>query len=230
MLNEPNWKWNELSHAGTDYSNPEEVRAYDERMAEIRDIAGETRDTLAALALSPGSTVIEIGCGTAAFARAAAALCRRVVAVDVSPAMLNYAAQKATAAGLANIEFQHGGFLTYEHQGEPADAVASSLALHHLPDFWKSVALTRIAGMLKKGGKLFLMDVVYSFDGAPEPFFEQLIPGFPERIRSSAARHIAQEYSTVDWIMRGLLERAGFSVERASYEQAWIARYLCAKQ
>ena len=34
---------------------------------------------------------------------------------------------------------------------------------HHLPDFWKAVALTRIAGMLRPGGIFRLSDVVYSF-------------------------------------------------------------------
>ena len=41
------------------------------------------------------------------------------------------------------------------------DAVITQLALHHLPDFWKLVALKRISQMLKDGGKLYLRDVVF---------------------------------------------------------------------
>lgn len=42
------------------------------------------------------------------------------------------------------IEAVEGGFLTYEHEGEPVDLVHTRNALHHLPDFWKAVALARI--------------------------------------------------------------------------------------
>ncbi|MEA1893594.1 MAG: hypothetical protein U9N36_00045 [Euryarchaeota archaeon] len=51
--------------------------------------------------------------------------------------------------GISNALYCHGGFLAYEHEAEPADAMVSIVALHHLPDFWKLVALTRAAKMLK---------------------------------------------------------------------------------
>ena len=52
------------------------------------------------------------------------------------------------------------GLLSYEHDGEPADVVISNAVLHHLPDFWKLVALRNINSFLKPGGKFFLFDVV----------------------------------------------------------------------
>jgi putative AdoMet-dependent methyltransferase len=42
------------------------------------------------------------------------------------------------------------GFLNYEHNGPPLDMIVSNLALHHLPDFWKMIALKRIHEMLHK--------------------------------------------------------------------------------
>ena len=53
------------------------------------------------------------------------------------------------------------GFLTYEHEAEPTDAMVSIAALHHLSDFWKLVTLTRAAGMLKTGERLFLFDIIF---------------------------------------------------------------------
>ena len=76
---------------------------------------------------------------------------RRVVAVDVSPVMLERLAANVGRAGAANVECVQAGFLTYEHTGAPADLVYSRYALHHLPDFWKAVALDRIAGVLAPG-------------------------------------------------------------------------------
>ena len=36
-------------------------------------------------------------------------------------------------------------------------------ALHQLPDFWKALALNRIARMLRPGGVLRLRDLIYDF-------------------------------------------------------------------
>jgi SAM-dependent methyltransferase len=115
---------------------------------------------------------------------------------------------------VSNVEFIQGGFLTYHHKGAPLDAVVTQIALHHLPDFWKQIALMRMSGMLKDGGKFCLRDVVYSFDiQKHESFFEGFIskaseaagPKFAENIEA----HIKNEYSTLDWIMKGMIERAG---------------------
>ena len=40
------------------------------------------------------------------------------------------------------------GFLTYEHQGRPADVIYSRYALQHIPDFWKGVTLARLHATL----------------------------------------------------------------------------------
>jgi len=224
-----NWYWNEFALTGTDYGSIDEVARYDRRMAQVRDVAAENRAILAALDLPPEADVIEIGCGTGAFSVTAAAQCRKVFAVDISRMMLSYVETRAKREGVANIELCNGGFLTYEHKGAPVDAVVSGLALHHLPDFWKSVALRRVAAMLKPGGRFFLMDVVYSFDTTPEEFFPAFVNGMPEDMRPHTTDHVGREYSTWDWIMRGLLERAGFTIEDAKFENGWIARYLCRK-
>ena len=49
--------------------------------------------------------VIDMGCGTGAFALYAAKKCRKIYAVDVSKAMLEYIRQKSQKAGLNNIDF-----------------------------------------------------------------------------------------------------------------------------
>src|SRR5439155_8242060 len=112
------------------------------------------------------SIVVDLGAGTGTFALAAAPLCRWVVAVDVSCAMLTILHAKAERLGLQNVECVQAGFLTYVHQGGPADIVYSRNALHHLPDFWKGIALRRVGELLRPGGVLRLQDLVYSFEPA----------------------------------------------------------------
>jgi len=107
------------------------------------------------LKLNANSTVIDMGAGTGAFALHAAKHCQKVYAVDVSSAMLERCQEKGEEMGLSNVLCCHGGFLTYEHEAMPADAIVSIAALRHLPDFWKLVALRRVAEMLKVGGGSF---------------------------------------------------------------------------
>ncbi len=228
----PSWQYNEPSHPGADFDALAET--YDRNMQKFRDIQGEIGEILDFLDLQPDQMVLEIGTGTGEFALAAARHCAKVYAVDLSSGMLMYADKKAKSQGINNIEFIQGGFLTYQHHGSPLDAVVTQIALHHLPDFWKQVALIRVADMLKDGGKLCLRDMIYSFDIREyESFFENYIskasktmgPEFSDRI----AAHIKNEYSTFDWIMKGMIERAGFNVERAEYQDGFICAYFCRK-
>jgi ubiquinone/menaquinone biosynthesis C-methylase UbiE len=145
------WQYNEMRQIGTDYADAAEVQAYDSRMQKLRNVKEETKSIISSLGLASDQTILDLGTGTGDFALAAAQRCARVFAVDVSPAMLDFARRKAEMRGIKNIEFHQAGFLTYEHRGEPLNAVVSQLALHHLPDFWKLIALKRIFAMLKEG-------------------------------------------------------------------------------
>ena len=66
--------------------------------------------------------------------------------------MLEVLRAKIEQAQLPNSEVVQAGFLTHKHQGEPTDFMYSRFALHHLPDFWKAVALTKIRQILRPGG------------------------------------------------------------------------------
>jgi ubiquinone/menaquinone biosynthesis C-methylase UbiE len=233
MEKEYSWKYDEAVQTGTDYESIEEVEKYDERMSRLRDVKEEIDEIFKEIKLSPGQNLVEIGCGTGEFAIAASEICSTVTAVDVSEVMLKFAARKADERGCKNINFVKAGFLDYDHQGE-ADAVVSQIALHHLPDFWKLIALKRIYDMLKMGGRFFLRDLVFS---VPLEKYEQKINGLlkftgenaGEENAENFARHINQEFSTYDWIMEEMLYRAGFYIESADYGESFIATYVCVK-
>lgn len=189
MTSYSKWLYNEMKQVGTDYADIAQVQAYDSHMQKVQDIRQEITGIIHSLGLTHDQTVLEFGTGTGEFAIEAARHCKNVYAMDVSPVMLEYARKKAEAQGITNIHFHNAGFLTYEHKGEQPDAVVSQLALHHLPDFWKSVALRRIFDMLKDGGRFYLMDVVYSFDMAGyESFFDNWIEGARQAVGDELAR------------------------------------------
>jgi ubiquinone/menaquinone biosynthesis C-methylase UbiE len=143
------WQLDERAHAGPEHLDPGYVARYDAKSGV------DTREELALLVangLGSYTTLVDLGAGTGRLAVAAASHCRRVVAVDPSPAMLVLARERASALRLENVELVEAGFLTYEHHGDPPDLVYSRNALHHLPDFWKAIALARVRDLLARNG------------------------------------------------------------------------------
>ena len=139
---------------------------------------------------------------------------------------------KAKEEGLANIVCRGGGFLSYVHDGPPFDAIHTSLALHHLPDFWKQKALDRLAGMLKPGGRLHLMDVVFvpeNADANIAAWIAQMEAAQGREIADSLRGHVQREYSTYTWIMEGLLVRAGFRIDDAQSPGGVLTNYYCTR-
>ncbi len=225
--------FDELHHAGPEHLDPDYVAGYDRKAR--TDVAPDIA-ILRDLGLGGGSTVLDIGAGTGTFALAVAPLCRRVVAVDVSPAMLDALRAKLETSGLTNVECVRAGFLTFEAPGETFDIVYSRNALHHVPDFWKAIALERISEMLRPGGVLRLRDLVYSF--APERADEALeawltqAPMSPEAgwTREELRTHIRDEFSTFTWLLEPMLEHAGFAIEDAAHAPSQMfSAYTCRK-
>ena len=224
----------EFRYAGPEHLDPDYVEGYD-RKADV-DPTTDLAD-LVERGLGDESTLIDLGAGTGTFALAAAGLCRRVVAVDVSPAMVSMIRTRASALGLSNVEPVQAGFLSYEHAGAPADFVYTRNALHHLPDFWKAIALHRLAGLLPPRGVLRLRDLVFSFEPREA---DRSIRSWLETAadhpkggwtRAELEVHLRDEYSTFSWLLEPMLERAGFAIESADYGRFNVyADYVCIRR
>jgi len=231
----PEWQYDEMEHPGVDYADAGVVARYDENHRRFRDYEKSAAEIISDLELGPEHTVIDMGCGTGAFALPAAPHCKKIYAVDVSAAMLDYLGARAAIEGIDNIECHRGGFLTFEHTGGPVDAVVSIAVLHHLPDFWKLVGLARVADMLKPGGRMYLFDVVFRF--APgehgtvlDEWVSSMETNLGKEFAEETVTHIRDEYSTYDWILEGMLERSGFSIdEKRILDGMPGTTYLCTK-
>lgn len=121
-----------------------------------------TSQMLEAAGIRAGGEVLDVASGAGGQALAAARRvgpAGRVVATDISPTILTFAAKAAAQAGLANVE-------TLEADGEALDnlalgefdAVISRLGLIYFPDQHR--ALTGMARQLRNGGRLAV--IVYS--------------------------------------------------------------------
>ncbi len=92
----------------------------------------------------------------------------------------------------------------------------------------------RIAAMLRDEGKFFLRDVVFSFDirnyeSSIEKFISRSSEMVGDEFSRRTAAHVKNEYSTMGWIMEGMIERAGFNILRKDYREGFIGSYFCTK-
>ena len=134
------------------------MASYDARQG---DHTAEDEQVLARLHIGRGDIVADIGCGTGSLACAGARRGALVHAIDASPTMLAAAKARAAACGAQTITFHQASFLTFDI-GAPAHLITTKYALHHLPDFWKGLALARMHAALAPGGRLYIEDVVFS--------------------------------------------------------------------
>jgi ubiquinone/menaquinone biosynthesis C-methylase UbiE len=221
----------ELAHAGPEHLEAAYAESFDEKSPTDFN---ETVEQLVALGLDASSTVVDLGAGTGAFAVAVAPFAARVVAVDVSPAMVAVTRRRVGHLGLDNVEVVNAGYLNYEHVGEPADVVHSRNTLHQIPDFWKVVALRRVQAILRPGGVLHLEDLVFSFplestEAAVEAWLRHASPDAAKGWTAAEyVTHLREEYSTFSWVLEEMLARTGFEVVDSWFSDSMIsAAYDC---
>ena len=104
--------------------------------------------------------VVDIGCGGGAVALRLAGRAEKVIALDVSPKMLEKLAQRARESALDNVEACCESIEAFDLAPGSVDLVVSNYALHHLLDRDKQRFVTKAAGWLRPGGKLVIGDMM----------------------------------------------------------------------
>jgi SAM-dependent methyltransferase len=110
---------------------------------------------LAAVGLSPGEQVADVGCGNGAVTIAAA---RRVgpngmaLGIDISRPMLDLARRRATQAGVGNVEFVEADAQVHPFVGGSLDAILSRFGVMFFEG--PETAFANLAGALHPGGRL----------------------------------------------------------------------------
>ncbi len=107
-------------------------------------------------------SALEIGCGTGAFARLVAKRAGRVLALDLSPQMIQIARERSQE--YANIDFRVANVLEWKFPAGQFDCVASIATLHHLP---MEEMLTKMKSALKANGTLLVLDL-FQGEGLPD--------------------------------------------------------------
>jgi len=221
------WFYSERGRIGLDALVAARSAIYDHD-----DSGGRARATLTKLGVQPGWRIADIGCGTGTLACEAAKMGAVVDAIDIAPAMLALAEIQAHDSKVA-IKTQSAGLLSFAFEPETLDLIVSEFTLHHLPDFWKAVALSRMFRAVKPGGRLFLRDIVFvsAPDGTErgvEQWAEFNIKNH-DFARDSVVTHMRDEYSTFGWVMERMLTEVGFNLVSADYHAPLHGTYLLQK-
>ena len=190
------------------------------------------RDALTMLGVKPGWRVADIGCGNGILACEAALMGAEVDAVDISPAMLTLAELHASSRKAA-IRAQSAGLLSFAYRPNSYDLIVSEFTLHHLPDFWKAVAMSRIYAALKPGANFYLRDIVFA--SMPDGLERDVDQWADFHIknhdfeRDSVVTHMRDEYSTFGWVIERMLTEVGFTLVSADYHAPMHGTYLLQK-
>jgi 2-polyprenyl-3-methyl-5-hydroxy-6-metoxy-1,4-benzoquinol methylase len=149
-----------------------------------------------AAGIGPGSKVLEIGCGTGLFTEMLAATGAQIVAVDISPDLIEQARQRGLPPD--RVRFLAKSFEDCGVDG-PFDAVVGSSVLHHL-EF--APALKRILELLRPGGVLAFAEPNML---NPQIFVQKNIPAIKRLLGDSP-----DETAFVRRRLKSLLQTTGF--------------------
>jgi 2-polyprenyl-3-methyl-5-hydroxy-6-metoxy-1,4-benzoquinol methylase len=190
------------------------------------------RAALKMLGAKKGWRIADIGCGNGVLATEAALMGAEVEAIDISPAMLALAEIYARDRKAA-VRTQSAGLLSFAYQPNSYDLIVSEFTLHHLPDFWKAVAMSRIFAALKPGANFYLRDIVFvSMPDGSERSVEQWADYNVKNhdfARDNVVAHMRDEYSTFGWVMERMLTEVGFTLLSADYHAPLHGTYLLQK-
>jgi ubiquinone/menaquinone biosynthesis C-methylase UbiE len=116
------------------------------------------------LPLRPHFRVLDIATGTGHLSRAIAPRVRQVVAMDMTPEMLEEAKKGAARAGLNNILFDEGDAAALNYNDSSFDMVVSRLAIHHFPK--PGLQIREMVRVLKPDHTLGIIDLLSPSDEA----------------------------------------------------------------
>jgi ubiquinone/menaquinone biosynthesis C-methylase UbiE len=128
------------------------------------------------LDLQASLRVLDVAAGTGHLSRAIAPHVRHVIAMDLTPEMLQQGQREAAQQGLINMVFEQGEAEHLRYENEVFDLVVTRLSLHHFTDTLSP--LREMVRVCRRGGRVAVIDLV-----APEDATIALAYNAIERLR-----------------------------------------------
>lgn len=127
-----------------------------------RNEVAKMNETLGALVElvpeDPEASWLEVACGPGVIARALAPRVGRVHGVDLTPSMVEKAAEEAAREGLGNADFSLGDATALGFDEGSFDGAVTRFSFHHIPAPWRVMA--EMARVVRPGGWVVVSDFI----------------------------------------------------------------------
>jgi SAM-dependent methyltransferase len=150
--------------------------------------------------LGPGMTVLELGCGTGHFTSELARSGADIIAIDVSPELLEIAKANCSAS---NVRYEIENAYELSYPDAAFDSVVGSSVLHHLEI---EQGLREIYRVLKAGGTIYFTEPNML---NPQIAIQKNVPWIKRKLGDSP-----DETAFFRWPLRRLLEQTGYRAVR----------------
>jgi ubiquinone/menaquinone biosynthesis C-methylase UbiE len=163
----------------------------------------------------PEAVALDLACGPGTFTMALARRSRHVFGLDLTPALLDRARRRASDEGAGNVTLFCCDATALPLPDASVDAAICGYSFHHMSE--PLSALRELARVVRRGGRLALVDIIVSRDADSEAADEI------ERARDASHRHTFRRAEFPETV-----ERAGFRVraieqlDRARLFSEWM--------
>ena len=132
----------------------------------------------ALIPLIPAGVIVDLGAGEGTLSQLLASNARQVIAIDNSPKMVEFGSKLARKHGFKNLEYRLGDIEEPPVESNSVDLAIFSQALHHA--IHPERALAAAHGMLRKGGRVLILDLLaHRFEQARDLYADHWL-GFSE--------------------------------------------------
>jgi ubiquinone/menaquinone biosynthesis C-methylase UbiE len=162
------------------------------------------RRALRIAAVSPGTRILDVGCGTGRWVRRYEQLGLRTTGVDAALPMLRLARERGTATPLSA-----GDARLLPFAPETFDCVSDITVVQHIPTSEQPEALRELTRVLKPGGRMILMELIR---GKGEHVFPRDPADWIQQVASCGGKLIswfAEEYLVFDRLFVRAAQMAG---------------------
>lgn len=146
--------------------------------------------------ITPAMKVLELGCGPGYFSKSLAQTKAQIVAIDISPDLINYAKKQTSES---NIEFKVENAYELNYPDASFDTIVGNSVLHHLE---MDQAFAEMHRVLKPGSKMKFIEPNWV---NPLQIIELSTP-WTRRLW----HHSPDETAILRWSMKKMLRRYGF--------------------
>jgi ubiquinone/menaquinone biosynthesis C-methylase UbiE len=131
------------------------------RWAEM-EVPRDLQEILARIELPPEARVLDVAAGTALLGRALSVRAGSIVAIDITPAMLERGRDVARQQGIENIEFVEGAAEAMPFADGSFDLSITRFSLHHIAD--PNAVAGEMVRVVRGRGKVAIIDMIASDD------------------------------------------------------------------